>query len=106
MLSLMLGELAEVTVAHDGTEALDHLRNGFLPDAIVSDVMMPKMDGLTLSRFLKRDPRMARIPVILLTAKNGSQDVIAGINAGARSYLTKPFKKDELLDKVRRALGR
>jgi len=105
MVSIMLAELAEVTLAHDGTEALEHLRDGLLPDAIVTDVMMPQMDGITLARYLKRDPKTARIPVIMLTAKNGPTDIIAGINAGARHYVTKPFKKEQLLEKVRRALA-
>lgn len=67
--------------------------------------MMPRMDGLTLAKQLKGDPRLGHVPVVMLTARTGPRDVIAGINAGARFYVTKPFKTDELLTKVRKALG-
>jgi DNA-binding response OmpR family regulator len=63
------------------------------------------MDGLTLAKQLKLDPHLARVPVVMLTARTGPRDVIAGINAGARFYVTKPFKTEELILKVRKALG-
>jgi DNA-binding response OmpR family regulator len=67
--------------------------------------MMPRMDGLTLAKQLKEEPQTKRTPVIMLTAKNGARDVVAGINAGARSYITKPFKHDELIQKVKSVLN-
>jgi len=65
---------------------------------------MPRLDGLALSKKMKENPNTARIPVIMLTAKGSPKDVIGGINAGARAYLTKPFKQEELLEKAKRAL--
>ena len=71
------------------------------PNLIISDIMMPDMDGLEMVRRLKEDPQTKPTPVVFLTAKQTSKDVIAGIQAGARMYLTKPFKMQELIDKVR-----
>lgn len=105
MLALMLAEIGEVRTCHDGTEALAALEGSWAPSAIVTDAMMPEMDGLTLVSRLKQDTRHAKIPVIMLSAKTTPADVIRGINAGVRSYVCKPFQKQELLSKVRRALG-
>ena len=105
MLQRILSTIAEVAVANDGIDALERIRAGFTPDLIVSDVMMPRMDGLTLAKELKKDSALARVPLVMLTAKTAAKDVIAGINAGARAYVTKPFKTDELLSKVKKALG-
>jgi CheY-like chemotaxis protein len=105
MIVQMLGTIADVTAAGDGAEALDQLMGGFLPDLIVTDLMMPHMDGLTLVGHLKGDPRLGRIPVVMLTAKTSPRDMVSGINAGARHYITKPFKTEELVGKVRKALG-
>ena len=97
MVVRLLGTLGEVTQAQNGAEALAHLKAGGVADLIVTDVMMPQMDGLTLSRELKKDPALARIPILMLTAKSSPSSMIDGINAGARQYLTKPFKADDLL---------
>jgi CheY-like chemotaxis protein len=105
MLGYILGTLGEVTLAADGMDAYARLKEGFVPDVIVTDLMMPGMDGLQLAEKLKSDPVFKGIPIVMLTAKSGAKDVIAGINAGARHYVTKPFKTDELLGKVRKALG-
>jgi len=106
LLSRLLSAVGNVQIARDGMEAWQVLEQGFVPDLIVTDVMMPRMDGTTLVGKLKGDPRFARIPVIMLTAKSSPRDVIAGINTGARHYVTKPFSADDLLGKVRKALGR
>lgn len=105
MLEYVLGPLGSVLACSDGEEALDKLLGGFRPDVIVTDLMMPKMDGLTLAKELKKDPTLANIPLVMLTAKSAARDVIAGINAGARHYVTKPFKTEELVGKVRKALA-
>ncbi|MCS6797947.1 MAG: response regulator [Myxococcota bacterium] len=101
----ILSTLGECEEARNGADALARLQQQPTPDLVVSDVMMPVMDGLTLVRRMKAEPHLARIPVLLLTAKNTPRDVVAGINVGARHYVTKPFKSEELLDKARRALG-
>jgi CheY-like chemotaxis protein len=101
----MLQVVGEVTVAKDGQEAYDMLKSGYKPDVIVTDVMMPRMDGLTLAKTLKKDPDIGNIPLVMLTAKSGPLDMITGINAGARHYVTKPFKAADLIDKVKKALA-
>lgn len=106
MMEIMLKSVADVVVASDGMDAYAMLRNGMRPSLIITDVMMPRMDGLTLVRRIKDDDELSRIPVIMLTAKGGPQDIVEGINSGARHYLTKPFKQDELVDKVKAALGK
>ena len=105
MLEHLLRALGDVVVAKDGQEALEAALAGPRPDVIVTDIMMPRMDGLTLARNLKQHPQLANVPLVMLTAKTGPRDVIAGINAGARFYVTKPFKTEELVAKVRKALG-
>lgn len=105
MLTRILDELGEVHTAADGVEALAALRSDPLPRLIVTDVMMPNLDGLELARRVKADPRTKRIPIVMLTAKQGPRDVIDGVNAGARIYVTKPFKVDDLRAKVKKALG-
>jgi CheY-like chemotaxis protein len=105
LVARLLSPSFDVTQAVDGSDALDQILAGMRPDLIVCDVMMPKMDGLAFTAELKRDPSLARIPVVMLTAKARPRDMVDGINAGARAYVTKPFKSEELLGKVRKALG-
>lgn len=105
MIGHLLSDIADVSLAADGMEALDALRKmEKLPDLIVTDLMMPRLDGLGLLKQIRADPRGKNIPIIILTAKAQPMDVITGINAGARHYLVKPFKREELLEKVRRVL--
>lgn len=105
MLEQLLGTLGDVTACTDGQAALDAMKGGLRPDVLVTDVMMPRMDGVALARNMKMLPQLSNVPVVMLTARTGPRDVIAGINAGARFYVTKPFKTDELLNKVKKALG-
>jgi len=104
MLGRMLSDFADVELAEDGIAALEHIETGLVPDLVITDIMMPGVDGLTLAHKLKDEMRTARIPIIMLTAKDRPADVVTGINAGARSYITKPFKRDELVGKVKKAL--
>jgi len=105
MIKTMLQSIGEITLARDGQEALDILKSGFRPNVIVTDLMMPRLDGLALAKTLKTDPVIGNIPVVMLTAKAGPMDMITGINAGARHYVTKPFKAADLIDKVKKALA-
>ena len=89
----------EVVIADDGVAGLAAARRE-APDAILLDVMMPKMDGLAVAAELKNDPATAKIPVVLLSAKAQANDVAAGSAAGADEYITKPFDPLELLDRV------
>ena len=71
------------------------------PDLVLSDVMMPRMDGIELLRALRADPRTHTIPVVLLSARAGEEAVVAGLGTGADDYLAKPFSANELLARVR-----
>lgn len=95
----------EVVVAEDGEEALDAVE-GWTPDLIVSDVMMPGMDGVELVRRLRDCEKTKDTPIIILSAKAQQDDIEAGIRAGADRYLTKPFDPSELLTVVSEFLGR
>lgn len=105
MLEQLLGTLGDVTACVDGQAAFEAMQGGLRPDVLVTDVMMPRLDGVALARAMKNVPQLHNVPVVMLTARTGPRDVIAGINAGARFYVTKPFKTDELLNKVKKALG-
>lgn len=85
--------------AYDGEEALAHARR-VRPDLIISDIMMPKKDGYQLLRDLKADPVLRNIPVILLTAKTGEEQLALGFSAGADDYIVKPFQPKEVLARV------
>ncbi|MGB3606724.1 MAG: ATP-binding protein [Psychroserpens sp.] len=75
-----------------------------IPDILITDVMMPKKDGLQLSNSLKNNPKTSHIPIIMLTAKAGNESKIAGLSQGVDAYLTKPFKHDELLIRIENLL--
>jgi DNA-binding response OmpR family regulator len=104
MMYRMLSTIADVAMASDGEHALIILKAGPAPDLVITDWMMPKMDGLALVKEMKHDKVLSGVPAIILTAKSAPRDVIAGINSGARHYLTKPFKPDELISKVKKVL--
>ncbi len=74
------------------------------PDLILLDIMMPKLDGISVVRVLKADPLLRSIPVILVTAKADTRDVVEGLDAGGDDYLTKPFEHWALLARVRSML--
>lgn len=83
---------------YDGAEALEYLAAENY-DAVILDIMMPKMDGLTVLRKLRE--RGSHVPVLMLTAKSEVEDKVAGLDTGANDYLTKPFATAELLARIR-----
>ena len=103
-LDLLEQELGEydyaIERAGDGVEALEKTQS-FAPDVILLDYMMPRMNGLEVVKQLRATPEHQGIPVILLTAKASQEDKVAGLDAGADDYVTKPFDSFELLARVR-----
>jgi adenylate cyclase len=93
----------EVVTAGDGEEGLAVAKQ-HQPDLILLDVMMPKMDGLEVCRQLRADPSLPFMPIILVTAKGDSQDVVAGLEAGGDEYLTKPVDQAALVARVKSML--
>ncbi|QBD74965.1 PAS domain S-box protein [Ktedonosporobacter rubrisoli] len=89
----------QVELAADGKAALALARET-LPDLIISDVMLPEMDGFAMLKALRADPLTARIPVLLLSARAGEEATLEGLAAGAEDYLVKPFSARELLARV------
>ncbi|MFQ5898728.1 MAG: response regulator [Candidatus Methylomirabilia bacterium] len=93
----------EILTATDGEEALAITRQA-QPDLILLDVMMPKMDGIEACRQLKADPSLPFIPVVMVTAKADSKDIVAGLEAGGDEYLTKPVDQAALVARVKSML--
>lgn len=91
--------------AEDGEKAYQIILNK-MPDLIICDVMMPKMDGFELCKMVKNDIRISHIPIILLTAKAGDENKYRGLEAGAEDYISKPFNMEMLTLKVNRILER
>jgi DNA-binding response OmpR family regulator len=102
---LLSREGYEVTQATSGNEAWQKIIQR-RPDLMILDVMMPGMDGLTLCRQVRSDNRFADLPILLLTAKNTTDDVVTGLDAGGDDYVMKPFEVAELTARVRALLRR
>lgn len=97
----------EVAVAHDGEDGLAVCQSLERPPAaVISDVIMPGIDGYEVCRRLKQDPRLDRVPIMLLTALADPADVLEAIAAGADNFLTKPFREDTLIPRLRRLIAR
>ena len=94
----------EVVTAVDGMDGVERARAA-QPDIIVSDVMMPKLNGIELCVACKADPATGHIPIILLSAKAQVSDIRAGLDAGADDYVTKPFEPLDLIDRVNKLLA-
>src|SRR6059058_2690517 len=94
----------EIELAADGLEALARLAANGQPDLVILDVLMPGADGLDVCRRLRRGGN--RVPVLMLTARDEVENRVAGLDAGADDYVTKPFALEELLARVRALLRR
>jgi DNA-binding response OmpR family regulator len=98
MVECLSAEFHVLAAAH-GEEGVSVAINA-VPNLVLSDLMMPRLDGMGLTRVLKTDERTSHIPIIILTAKDSSSSRIEGLNTGADDYLTKPFSYDELRTRI------
>ncbi len=97
---LLTNEGYEVIIAHDGEDALLKVQDED-PDLMILDIMMPRMNGLRVSRAIRKDPIYKRLPILILTVMDNKNDKIAGYNSGADEYMVKPFELDELVVRVK-----
>jgi DNA-binding response OmpR family regulator len=98
-------EKYEVTMVDSGQKALDQL-DKFEPDLMVLDIIMPGMDGIEVCTRVRSDPRYTALPILFLTAKGTTDDVVEGLDAGADDYVVKPFELTELRARVHALLRR
>ena len=103
LLSMQLKDKYTVLTAHDGEEGLKKVYQ-YHPDLIVSDLMMPKMDGMEMLKRIRQDFNISHIPVIILTAKQGDEIHTQAISTGANAYITKPFSSDLLKARISQLL--
>lgn len=98
----------EIIEAYDGQEALERLEDGVIPSVLITDQLMPRMNGLQLVREIRKsqNPALSRLPVIMLTSKGSERDIIEGLESGLDDYVTKPFSPDELAARVRTVMWR
>jgi len=89
----------EVMLAEDGFDALAKVSD-YHPDLIFCDILMPRLDGYQTCAIIKRNPKFANVPIVMLSSKDGVFDKARGRMVGAQEYLTKPFTKDQLLKAV------
>ncbi|MGQ9693970.1 MAG: response regulator transcription factor [Thermodesulfobacteriota bacterium] len=94
----------QVLVAYQGEEGLQLARKEN-PDLIILDLMLPKIDGYKVCRFLKFDEKYKHIPIIMLTARSQEKDRLLGKETGADEYITKPFDLDDLFNKIKKYIS-
>lgn len=94
----------QVITAEDGEQAVEVTRNE-MPDLVLMDVVMPKLNGFQATRRLSKDPETQDIPVIIVSSKNQETDKIWGMRQGAKGYLGKPVTEDVLIEEITTLLG-
>ncbi|PIQ51558.1 MAG: two-component system response regulator [Comamonadaceae bacterium CG12_big_fil_rev_8_21_14_0_65_59_15] len=94
----------DVMLAEDGFDALAKVSD-YRPDLIFCDILMPRLDGYQTCAIIKRNPKFANVPIVMLSSKDGVFDKARGRMVGAQEYLTKPFTKDQLLKAVAEFAG-
>ncbi len=99
----ILSSYYNIEYAMNGKEGFDKALE-LLPDLVISDVMMPEMDGYELCNKIRKNEKISHLPIILLTARDTPQDVLFGVKKGADDYITKPFDSEILMEKVKRLL--
>jgi DNA-binding response OmpR family regulator len=105
LLARVLGRSYDVVCADTGPAAIALAQQGPPPDLLLLDVMMPGMDGFRVATGVRALPGLKSVPIIFLTAKTSPADIIEGIKHGARHYIHKPFKIDDVVAKVKKAIG-
>lgn len=95
----------QVYCVDSGEKALDILKSRSV-DLMVLDLMLPGMDGLSVAKWVKNDPLVRHVPIIMLTAKSSESDVVAGLELGAEDYVTKPFSLRVLVARIHKVLSR
>lgn len=104
IVTLLRQEGFQVLEASDGDEALEMVRNGKIPDLVVMDIVMPRMNGYQLVRQLRSDPQTSKIPVLICSSKGETFDKHWGLKQGADAYIVKPFEPQDLIGTVRHLL--
>ena len=103
-LAKILAEFYDVHEAGDGMAAAE-MCTVLSPSLIVCDVVMPKLDGFSFAKVLRSNPRLAKVPLVFLTSRQSSTDVMQGLSLGARAYIPKPFVAKDVVGKIRKMLG-
>lgn len=98
-------ERYEIITAHNGPAALAAIEKD-KPDLLLLDIMMPGMDGFEVARILNADPATRHIPIIFISALNGSQDIVKGFNVGACDFISKPFNREEIAIRISHQISR
>lgn len=93
----------EIFGAYSGEEAITKAKE-LTPDLIILDIMMPKLDGIETCKILKNDPKLADIPIVMMSAKNQTSDIIKALDAGASDYITKPINYPIVAARIRSAM--
>lgn len=102
---VLKNEAYNVTLASSAAQAL-RILDVQMPDLLILDIIMPEMDGITLCRQLRSDPRFIPLPILFLTAKGSTDDIVNGLDAGADDYVVKPFELAELRARIAALLRR
>jgi DNA-binding response OmpR family regulator len=98
-------ERFDVQLVNSGPKALNALKNG-IPDLMILDIIMPEMDGIEVCEIIRADHRFTTLPILFLTAKGTTDDVVEGLDAGADDYIVKPFELSELRARIKALLRR
>ena len=100
---LQANGFSNIKMAADGEVALQ-ITEEWHPDVILLDLMLPKIDGLTICRKIRSNPSLATIPIIILSAKSEESDIVLGLEIGANDYITKPFSNKIVIARIRNQL--
>ena len=96
----------DIVTAKSGKNALEQLYRGFIPDLILLDILMPEMDGFEAYNRIRAISLLQDIPIIFLTSVSGSTEVQQAWDIGAADYITKPYSKDDLLNRIKNAINK